>query len=195
MAKAKKVFEKINYGSLMGFKKNISYDDATLINFVNLTAVEKEMVRTWRNHENVRKWSYQDQIISMEEHVGFIEKLKADNRNFYWLVRNKREEYIGVISLIKVDFKNKNAYLGIYSNPDLSGNGKLLMECLKRLAFETANLHTLKLEVIEGNERAINFYKKAGFREEGKLKELVFKNGKWKDVIVMGIINREVEEE
>lgn len=65
------------------------------------------------------------------------------------------------------------------------------MECLQGLAFDTAHLHTLKAEVIETNKRAINFYKKSGFSEEGRLKEFVFKDGKWQDVIVIGIIKRD----
>ncbi|MDW8097566.1 MAG: GNAT family N-acetyltransferase, partial [Aquificaceae bacterium] len=56
------------------------------------------------------------------------------------------------------------------------------------LAFEVAKLHTLKLEVIEDNERAISFYKRMGFVEEGRLREFVFKEGRWKDVIVMGMV-------
>jgi len=57
----------------------------------------------------------------------------------------------------KVDFKNSNAYIGIYTNPYLSGMGRMLIECLKKLAFDEGKLHTLKLEVIEDNERAVNF--------------------------------------
>ena len=103
--------------------------------------------------------------------------------------KKKDGKYIGVICLNRVDFINKNAYLGIYTNPELSGVGGLIMECLQKLAFDVAHLHTLKAEVIETNEWAIDFYKKSGFSEEGRLKEFVFKNGKWLGVIVMGIIN------
>ena len=95
-----------------------------------------------------------------------------------------------------MDLSNKNAYLGIYTNPYnvKRGTGYALIECLKVLAFDIANLHTLKLEVIEKNKRAISFYKKAGFSKEGILRDFVFKDGKWCDVIVMGIINRKMVE-
>ena len=59
---------------------------------------------------------YSDEIISQEEHFNFIENLKKDNKNFYWIVY-KDEEFIGVISLNDISFKNKNAYIGLYSNP------------------------------------------------------------------------------
>lgn len=34
------------------------------------------------------------------------------------------------------------------------------IDWLKRIAFDMVHLHTLKAEIIETNERAINFYKK-----------------------------------
>lgn len=169
-------------------KKNIKIKNFILKNFINLSSQEKKMVLNWRNNENVRKNCFSDRIITYKEHENFIRNLKKDKKNFYFLVV-KGKEYIGVISLNKVDFYNKNAYLGIYTNPNLKGVGKYLMECLKEISFKKLNLHTLKLEVLETNKKAIEFYKKNGFKIEGKLKEFVCRNGGWIDVFIMGIIN------
>jgi len=57
------------------------------------------------------------------------------------------------------------------------------------MASNIFGLHSLKLEVIEDNKKAIEFYKKKGFEEEGRLREFVLKHGKWLGVIIMGIIN------
>ena len=172
-------------------KRDFNLGDFRLTNFVHL-GVEKERVRRWRNDEAVRKWMYSDHLISKREHQRFIEGLRRDRKNFYWRVENGEGETIGVISLNKVDFENKNAYLGVYANPDFEGRGagSGLIGSLKRLSFEVANLHTLRLEVIDGNERALRFYRKAGFKREGRLKEFIFKEGRWKDVIVMGMIHK-----
>lgn len=171
-------------------KGNIDFGDVILKNFINLTENEMRMVLEWRNNASVRKWMYQDHNISLEEHCDFTGKLKQSINNYYWVVKNKHGEYFGTIYFNKINFKNKNAYIGIYSNPysNLKNKGHLLMKFLKKLAFEIVNLHTLKLEVVEHNERAINFYKKSGFNEEGKLKDFIFKDGKWHDIIVMGIM-------
>lgn len=176
-------------------RKNIDIGSLKLINFINLTETEKEGVRKYRNRENVRNFMYQDHIVSKEEHQKFIEDLKDDKKNFYWLVKDNKGEHIGVISLNRLDLRNKNAYLGIYKNPELKskGLGSILINCLKNLAFEITCLHALKLEVIEGNNNAISFYKEAGFKKEGILKKFVLRNGKWYDVIVMGIINEKEE--
>ena len=175
---------------MITLQKDFDIEGFLLINFINLSSKEKELVRKWRNHYEIRKWMYQDHIISSEEHSKFSEKLKEDNKNSYWLVKNKNRKYLGVIYLNRIDFVNKNAYLGIYSNPKIKGAGQMLMQCLKNLAFNIIKLHTLKLKVIENNGKAIRFYRKNGFKKEGQLKEFVYKDKKWQDVIIMGIINR-----
>lgn len=176
----------------MEFKKDINYKGNFLINFINLNNEEIETVRNWRNHDAVRCWMYHDHIISSEEHRSFIEKLKEDSKNICWLVKDVNSEYIGVITLNKIDKVNEHAYLGIYSNPlkKTQGAGRLLIDCLKYAAFNCMNLHTLKLEVISSNTHAKNFYETAGFGYEGLLKEFVSKNGKWINVEVYGIINK-----
>lgn len=175
----------------MDSRRNIQLSEVTFLNFVNLDNEEKEMVRVWRNNKDIRKWMYQDHIITDVEHDNFFEKLKEDNKNLYWLLKNITGEYIGIISLNKIDFRNKNAYLGIYSNPEKKIHyGNLMVSSLKELISNVIPLHTLKIEVLENNERAINFYKKSGFNEEGRLKEFILKDSKWQDVIVMGIINK-----
>ncbi len=172
-------------------RRNIELGDVLLKNFVNLNEEEIEMVRMWRNHPEVRRWMYTDHEISKEEHINFIDSLKGDNKNFYYLVYKGRKP-VGVMYLNRLDPKNRNAYFGIYANPEekIHGAGLILEKSAISLAFDVAQLHTLKLEVIEDNERAINFYKRMGFEEEGRLREFVFKDGRWKDVIVMGMIKK-----
>jgi len=176
---------------MLDLKENFAFNGILLKSFTNVSTEETEVIRECRNDERVRKWMYSDEIISQEEHFSFIENLKKDNKNFYWVVY-KDEKFIGVISLNNINYKNKNAYLSIYSNPfcELKNKGNLLINCLKRLAFDIFELHSLKLEVIENNKKGIEFYKNIGFEEEGELKEFVFKDDKWINVIVMGIINR-----
>ena len=176
-------------------KRDILIDNIILKNFINLPEEEVQMVRNWRNHPDVRRWMYTDHEITQEEHRNFINKLKNDTKNFYYLVI-KEDNYVGVVYLTRLDPRNRNAYFGIYANPfeKAPNTGMILEKTSLKLAFGVANLHTLKLEVIENNERAINFYKRMGFREEGRLREFAFKDGRWLDVIVMGMTEDEFNE-
>ena len=161
-------------------------------NFINLTPGQKELVKRCRNHGVIRKWMYSDHIITSEEHDKFLKSLKSDSKNFYWLVRNNYGKYLGVVYINKVSLRHKAAYLGIYSNPysKIKGKRRLLIESLFKVCFYYAGFHTLKLEVLESNVRAINFYNNSGFKKEGTLKEFVHKNGKFENIFIMGILNK-----
>jgi RimJ/RimL family protein N-acetyltransferase len=57
--------------------------------------------------------------------------------------------------------------------------------------FSQLKLHKIMLRVIASNKRAIQSYKKAGFSEEGYLKDEVLLDGEYTDLVLMGIINQE----
>ncbi len=150
--------EVIKEGSL---KKNLVVDEYKFTNFVNLSDDEIEMIRKWRNSDNVRKWMYNDHIIYEEEHKKIINSLKGSEDKIYWLVK-KGDLAIGVLYFINISWKHKRAYFGIYANPGkkIPGAGKTLNSIAIKIAFDILNLHSLKLEVIENNKVAINLYKK-----------------------------------
>ena len=60
-----------------------------------------------------------------------------------------------------------------------------------RYAFDELGLHRVQLVVNGFNERAQAAYRKAGFTEEGRSREAVFRAGRWHDLIHMGILDRE----
>jgi len=179
---------------MINLASNINLDKVILINFINLAEKEKEMVREWRNNPDIKRWMYTDHAISQEEHCKFIENLKNDHKNYFWLVKSNTNECLGVIYFIKVDFNSKRAYFGIYANPDskILGLGRLFDDTAKKIAFEILDLHTLKLEVIEDNAQVINLHKKMGFSQEGLLRDFAFKDNSWKNVVVMGMVNERV---
>jgi len=140
-----------------------------LINFVNLDDKEKRMVLDFRNHSDIRRWMYNKNKISLQEHLEFIESLKSDKNRLYFLVKDK-ENIIGVI-----DYKliNNYAQVGLYKNPSLKGVGKLLMNTLLQYGFETLHLKKMVLFVFANNNVAINLYKKFGFKKICKQDNLI----------------------
>jgi UDP-4-amino-4,6-dideoxy-N-acetyl-beta-L-altrosamine N-acetyltransferase len=172
------------------FRQDFEIDEAHLINFLHLDVEQKEIVRNWRNHDKIRKWMYTDHIISKQEHNTFFESLKSNNQSFFWFIK-LWDMYIGVIYFPYTDFRNKNTYFGIYANPDckVPGIGIKLDTLAIKLAFGHAGFHSLHLEVIEDNHSVIDLHERMGFVKEGKLRGFVQKDGIWKDVVVMGMIN------
>ena len=60
-----------------------------------------------------------------------------------------------------------------------------------RHCFETLNLNRTFLRVYTENIRAVRSYEKAGFVLEGRLREAVYKFGKYDDVLIMSVLRSE----
>ena len=58
-------------------------------------------------------------------------------------------------------------------------------------AFQELKLHKLYLRVFSDNIRAITSYEKAGFQKEALLKDDVLVAGRFRNIILMGIVNEE----
>ncbi len=104
--------------------------------------------------------------------------------------------HIGNVGLNNIDWKNRNAELGIaigekpYWN---QGYGSDAIRTLLGLAFREMNLHRVFLRVDADNARGIRCYEKAGFQREGTFREVVFKDGTYHDQYVMSILRSEFE--
>ena len=158
-----------------------------LIDFPDMTGKERDMVLCWRNNSQIARSMFTSHLITRDEHEHFISSLSTDYSKCYFLVK-RNDFYSGVVYLEKLNFEHKHGYLGLYVNPAEKGRGygHLLMWIVQYLAFILFKLHTLKLEAIDNNTIAINLYTKHGFQKEGVLREYIFKNGEWKDIIIMG---------
>ncbi|MDK0899800.1 GNAT family N-acetyltransferase [Clostridium perfringens] len=127
-----------------------------------------------------------------EEEESIKEKIINMGKNQYWYVAeengkviglgilmnhgNLRKKHVGVITLmVNSDYQNK-------------GVGSLLMDKLINLS-ESINIIRLELCVFRDNYKAINLYKKFGFKEEGIKVKSALKNGEYIDEIMMARIN------
>ena len=71
------------------------------------------------------------------------------------------------------------------------GYGTEATTLLVRYAFETLNLNRVWLHVFEENARAVRAYEKAGFRREGLLRQDHYRDGRYHNTIVMGLLRDE----
>jgi RimJ/RimL family protein N-acetyltransferase len=98
---------------------------------------------------------------------------------------------VGVVNLMQIDWVNRSAELSIQvgeASQRGMGAGEQAMRTAIRHAFEDLNFHRLHLTVLSNNERAISLYKKVGFKIEGCLRQALFKNGAYVDVLAMGLL-------
>ena len=135
-----------------------------LCDFTTLDKKTLLKILSWRNHESVKAYMYNDQNIGEKEHFTFVQSLKTRNDKRYFLVRDDNEE-IGVIDFNAIS--SHSALMGLYANPFLTqkGVGSKLMEAIIAYAFETLSVQVLQAEVFAHNKRAHQLYQKFGFKE------------------------------
>jgi diamine N-acetyltransferase len=57
--------------------------------------------------------------------------------------------------------------------------------------FETLNLNRIYLRVYESNPRAVRAYEKVGYVHEGRMRQAIYKDGKYADVLLMSVLRSE----
>lgn len=175
--------------------------ESARIRLRKMTKEDAALYHKWRNDVEVMYSTSQSLDVypmkATEEFVEFI-ILGADTSKGYIMIDKKKEQSIGIISLINIDYKNRSAECIIDIGEKEywgKGYGREGMKLLLDYAFYEMNLHRMTLRVFSFNERAVRLYKKIGFKSEGKSREALFREGKWHDIIHMGILQKEYFEQ
>lgn len=141
-------------------------ENIKLMNFTELTLEEKEMVLIWRNSSEIRKWMYNQEEIELNDHLNFIESLKSRKDKLYFLVK-KDKEYIGVIDFTEI-IEEESLHMGIYTNPNIKGNGKILLNKIIDYSFDNLKVKKIYSEVFSQNNKAYELYEKYNFKDISK---------------------------
>jgi diamine N-acetyltransferase len=139
-----------------------------------------------------------------QENKAFI--TPYDKHRHQLVIDSKDEEHLTVWD------KETNKIIGFIilaglENPNLSlefrriviqskgkGFGRLCLQLIKEYCFKRLKFHRLWLDVFDYNERAINLYKTEGFQIEGHLREVIRQGDKYRNLIVLSILDREYEQ-
>lgn len=110
------------------------------------------------------------------------------------LIEGDSTKPIGTIGLHRINNKDHNAIFGIaIGEKDCwnKGYGTEATRLLIDYGFEQLNLHRITSAAFDFNERSIRLHKRAGFKEEGRQREGSFKNGKFHDYVLFGLLREE----
>ena len=138
---------------------------------------------------------------SLAQEERWFERLQerlARNEDLVLAIETLEGGHIGNIGLHRINWKDRNAELGIAIGEKEywdQGYGTDAIRTLLRVAFEEMNLHRVQLRVDVDNLRGIRCYEKCGFRREGTLRDMVFREGAYRDQLIMSILRSEWEEQ
>jgi RimJ/RimL family protein N-acetyltransferase len=168
---------------------------------VRLRATEREDVKkfhAWVNDPEVTKHLQLYLPMSMVDEENWFDEMTKGNQNEKSLVVEVRNgeswKMIGNCGVFGIDPVNRLGEIGIMLGEKdewNKGYGTETMLLLARHCFDTLNLHRVYLRVYAENLHARRTYEKAGFVEEGCLREAVYKHGSYDDIIIMSILRSE----
>lgn len=139
--------------------------------------------------------SLKDETVS-ETYQYFTEELDRSH-TFVAEVNKEGKSVVGYIKLV-IDEELRRKHKGRISiavHRDYQGNGvgsKLFREAID-LAKNWLMLRKLELTVLEKNQTAVRLYEKYGFETEGVFKEDTIVDGKYENVISMGMLFKREE--
>ena len=101
---------------------------------------------------------------------------------------------VGDVALHTMDPESRSGFIGLLIGPEHRGRGygTDATRAICRFGFDMMNLHRIELDVYAENARAIRCYEKVGYQMEGRLRDAVFKFGKYQDILRMSVLEGEL---
>lgn len=131
----------------------------TFKNFVKLTDEEKRLVLDWRNSDRIRLKMNNQEIISLEKHLEWLETLKNREDCICYLCY-EGDTPVGVFNFTNIDKENKTCVSGAYiGNTDYIGFGIVQCFYIFVYAFEKQNLEKVFANVLKSNKRVYKMHK------------------------------------
>ena len=159
-----------------------------LLPLISLNTETQLSVREIRNEEEVRKWMYTDHLIKLNEHLGWINHLKKDNRQIVFVAIDENKEPLGVVSLNAIDRTHKKADWAYYLTKTARGGlGSAIEYAFIDFVFNKLDIDKLNCEVIEGNDTVVKLHKKFLFKDEGFRESNIYKNNERIGVHFLGL--------
>ena len=168
---------------------------------IRLRGMEREdlpLFVRWLNDPEVRRFLLQHYPISTPQEERWFEQMLQSPTAEQPLVIEIQQGSdwipLGNISFMGVDQQAHNAELGLFIGEKSfwdKGVGTKAITLMLDHGFFTLNFHRIYLRVYEENKRGIHCYEKIGFKHEGRLREAGFLEGRYCDMLWMGILRDE----
>lgn len=158
-----------------------------------MTKEDTDRIVAWRNQDFVRERFIYQKTFTREGHLKWVETQVETGRVVQMIICLARTgQAVGSVYFRDIDREHRRAEYGIFiGEEDALGKGIGTQAARLALdyAFHELGLHRVMLRVLADNVRARKSYERAGFTEEAYLRDDVFLNGKFRDVVLMAALN------
>ena len=158
-----------------------------------------ELIHKWRTNPEVNKYLAGNMFLfSLEREKEFVlNVILNDSKNIYFgICDSKTDKLIGFSSINHIDLRNLKAEWGgtlIGEKKYLGkGIGKTASAMMLRFLFDHYPINKVYAYCLEEHPATSKLFSSLGFKKDGLLREEVFKNGEFKNVLLFSILRQEI---
>ena len=133
------------------------------ITLISLTCKDIEMVRNWRNSDEVKRYALSQNYITKEQQEAWFESLQ-EKEDEYFVVK-VQDEPIGLIWFNKRD---ETVETGFYIYDESRQNSLTpykIVTLFHEYLFNSKGFKALTCKIMPGNQRAVRFNLSLGYKE------------------------------
>jgi ribosomal-protein-alanine N-acetyltransferase len=158
-------------------------------------------INAWRRDEDVYRLTGGNRffVSSERDKQWVLEKILNNQTDIYLAIcLEENDAMIGYVSLSDINYRNGRAEWSgvVIGEKDYRGQGYATQAIylLLEYAFDELGLHRVSGSWLAENTVSIFVGKMMGFRQEGVLRDYVYKEGKRHDMIVMSMLRPEFDQ-
>ncbi len=165
-----------------------------MVNLRPFTKNDIPIITRWINNPEIRQFILTVFPQSEKQEEEWFNKLGSDEKNIVLCIETTEGIPIGVMGIHKINWVNRTCETGAiigekeYWNKGYGTDAKMH---LLNYAFNTLNLHRIGSSVIDFNKRSLQYSLHCGYKVEGKKREAIFRDGKYWDIIELGLLQEE----
>ena len=167
--------------------------------YVRLRSLEMDdlpILKMWRNQQHVRKSTREYKLLNMINQKNWFHSIHQNNppREIMFGVMDKKNNLVGVTGLTYIDWKNRHAEISIFLSKvgwQKTREACDALQLILKYGFGELNLHRLWVEIFSTMPKNIQLFSKMKFVPEGKLRQKLWRSGKWWDSDIYSILSDE----
>jgi UDP-4-amino-4,6-dideoxy-N-acetyl-beta-L-altrosamine N-acetyltransferase len=164
-----------------------------MIELRDLIEADAEHLCRWRQDPEVNRWMCDSPPQDIEAWGQWIRGFLTDPDRRGWIV-TRNGAPVGFLSLTGLEGAHRRAEWGWYIG-DAEARGRGVGRAAQALgldrAFDELGLEKVWAEVLADNDAALKAQAAAGFQREGYLRSHAFKDGRFRDVVLLAILAEE----
>ena len=160
---------------------------------VRLQEADLALVMEWRMRSDITKFMNTDPCLTIEGQRSWFRALQQDDSQIHWIILME-DIPIGVINLMDIDHVNRRCSWGYYIAAREKRSLKLALYLewsLYDYVFDVLGLHKLCNETFVANQPVIRLHQLCGSKQDGIMRQHIYKAGQFYDVAVGSILKEE----